>query len=338
MTDDFTAPRPNGPRPRTAAVATGALVVAVAAGLWGAWALRAADARLDDLEARLEMNAGEVSAREALLAEHDRRLAGTLDSLANDQAALGQRVDSLAGTARGPLLATEAEYLVRLASQRVALMRDPAGALALLAAADAALRDIRTADTHAARAAIAADIATLRQAAAVDTEALFLRLEALAAQVEQVATPSTVGAPSPGAPGARGAAGEAPAPGQGWWERLAGALSTLVTVRRTDTPFTPALTDSERTVAALNFRLRTEQAQLALLQRRGAVYAASLAQADAWLARLPGDNPVRRGALHRELTSLRAIDIGQRLPDLTGSLAASRALAARLAPDEASTP
>lgn len=329
MTDEFTPSARTRWRPLPAAIIVAALVLALALGLWAAHGTRAAQERTDVLEQNLD-------ARLVELAGQDRQVTAAIDTLAGTQTALERRLESLYSTRRSGLLAAEAEHMVRLAAQRLALLQDPAGALALLAAADAAILDIRDADTHAARAAIAADSTALRIAGRLDVEALYLRLAALPEQADRIAAQGRAGktpAESPAAPKET-----APAPAADWWSRAGAALSSLITVRRVDEHLDPMITDGERALAAQNFRLLVEHAQGALLQRRTGVYTNSLAQADAWLTRMVGGDPMLRAALRRELATLRTMDMDQPLPDLTASLTATRALVVRLTPEAGDMP
>lgn len=323
---------PSSPRRRALpALALACAVAALAIALFNWGSLRAGDQRLQALEQDTAARLAENAQRADTLTAQDRQLGETLAALSAGQDATSKRLDNLYGKRRSGLLAAEAEHLVRLAAQRLALMQDPAGALALLTTADAAIREIRDVDTHAARAALAADMAPLRAAGSVDIEAIYLRLAALPAQIDAIAGTDHDAPPPPLPP-----AGEAPAGTA--WDRLVQTLSTLVTVRRMDVPAEPVVAPGERALAAQHFRMLIDQAQLALLQRRPGIYGESLAQADRWLARLVGGDAARRNAVHRELSSLRALDIGPRLPDLTGTLAATRELAARLLPETGDTP
>ncbi|MFP5382793.1 MAG: uroporphyrinogen-III C-methyltransferase [Gammaproteobacteria bacterium] len=336
MTDEFTPSAGKGRRPWPAAVPTAVMVAALAFGLWAAYGAREARERADIAERNLDARITELAGEAAGRTGQDRQVAAAIDTLAERQSALERRVEGLYSTRRGGLLAAEAEHMVRLAAQRLALLQDPAGALALLAAADAAIRDIRDADTHAVRAAIAADSAALGAAGRLDVEVLYLRLAALPEQAERIAAQGRTGK----TPEEPVAAAQEPAPPQAldWRSRAGAALSSLITVRRVDQRLDPMITDGERALAAQNFRLLVEHAQAALLQRRTGIYTSSLAQAEAWLTRMAGGDPMLRAALRRELTTLRTVDMDQPLPDLTASLAATRALVVRLTPESGDTP
>lgn len=335
MTDDFYAPEYRRQRriSMIVVVIAGALTVAAALWLWDS--LRGLDAR----EALLSERIDALVQREESLGAQTQAQANALNTLSGAQGGIAQRLDALYGASRTGLLAAESEYLVRLATQRLALAHDAEGALTLLTAADAALRDIRDTDVHAARAALAADSARLRQVAMVDVESVYLRLAALPAQVDRVAT----GIDTPKKRAGNDASVEEKNTADldtdaSWWQRLTGVLKTLVNVRHVDTPLAPLVTRGEKQFAVQNFRLLIEQAQLALLQRQGDIYRHSLTQAGDWLDRLAAGDPVLRNAVRRELSSLQAIAPDTTLPDLGASLAATRALAVRAMPEAGATP
>lgn len=331
MTDEYTPSARTGRRPLPAAIAVTAIALALALGLWAAYGARTAQDRIDTLEQTLDTRLGEVDAQ-------GRQVTTRVDALAGSLAAQEQHLQSLHGTRRSGLLATEAEHMVRLAAQRLALLRDPAGALALLGVADAAIQDIRDADTHAARTAIAADSAALRAAGRLDIETLYLRLASMPEQADRLAAQGRANKASEATAAPAAPRESATPPAADWWSRVRAAFSSLITVRRIDERLDPMITDGERALAAQNFRLLVEHAQVALLQRRVGIYTDSLAQADAWLTRTAGGDPMLRAALRRELTTLRAMDIDQSLPELTASLAATRALVVRLTPEAGETP
>lgn len=332
MNDEFHAPEYRKRRQTSMLVALLAAALALAALLWLWQSVRSLDER--ELALRERMDA--LAEREEKLGAQAQAQAQALASLSGMQGGIAQRLDVLGGARRSGLLATEAEFLVRLAAQRLALAHDAGGALALLGSADAALREIRDADVHAARSAIAADNARLREAAALDIEAAYLRLAALPAQVERLATVDNAAkdtvTPPPAAPTAHGADQQSAA------QRLADALTTLVSVRRVDAPVAPLVTRGERQFAVQNFRLLIEQAQLAMLQRQGGIYRNSLTQAGDWLDRLASGDPLLRHAVRRELSALQALSPGAAMPSLDASLAATRALAVRLVPDAGAAP
>ena len=83
---------------------------------------------------------------------------------------------------RDSWLLAEAEYLLRLANQRLIMAGDTVAAQALLASADAVLRELDDVSLHPVRAAVASDLAAVRAVPEVDVEGIYLRLSALAEQ------------------------------------------------------------------------------------------------------------------------------------------------------------
>lgn len=318
MTDEFPLPGRATRRSAMPVLTIAAVAAAFALGIWVLNSLRELELRESAHGDRLGSQLASLDQREAELAAAQERIA--------------RQVATLSGARRDGLLATEAEHLARLAAQRLALMQDPLGAAALLGAADTTLREIHGADTHAARAALARDRALLQDAAAIDVEATWLRLAALPDRVDHIARPPVAASHTTPGPAVTPAADVGPLSG---WDRFRHAVFSLVTIRRVDEPAAPIVTAGERELAAQNFRLLVEQAQLALLQRHAGIYRESLAQAARWLDRIAAGDPVLRARVQQELTALRALDLGRKLPDLGDSLAATRALAMRLLPESA---
>lgn len=324
MNDDFSAPEIRR-RNQVSRFALALAALAVLVSLLWLWdRLRNVEAREELLRERIDV----LVQREDALSAQTQTLRQDVSALSGVQGGLSQRLDALYGARRAGLLAAEAEYLTRLAAQRLALAHDASGALTLLLAADAALADIRDTGVHAARTTLATDIARLRQLAAVDVEAVYLRLAALPPQVDRISE-RQLQAPAP----ATLALPAAAAAEEGWLARLGAELRTLVNIRRVDAPLAPLVTRGEKELAAQNFRLLVEQAQIALLQRQGPVYRHSLVQAGDWLERIASGDPVLRNAVRRELASLQTVAPDTSLPDLGASLAATRALATRLVPE-----
>ena len=100
--------------------------------------------------------------------------------------AQGKRLVELGSTTRSDWLLAEAEYLARLARQRLQTERRVKSPLALLQSVDAILTQIDDPNLMQARAAVAADITSLRLTPDVDREGIYLELQALASNVEKL--------------------------------------------------------------------------------------------------------------------------------------------------------
>jgi uroporphyrin-3 C-methyltransferase len=254
----------------------------------------------------------------------DARLAGLdarVEELAESGAALQKEFVAISTADRRDWALAEAEYLERLAGQSLLMGREVRGALALLEAADAVLRDLDDPALHGARAALANDIAALRAVAQFDVEGVYLRLSALVAQVpalalmEHSSPQALAGATSDGS--------EAAVPG--WWSRVTAVLGRYVVVRHRSESIMPLLPLAEESQLRMNLRLGLEQAKLALLAAEAAVYRDALAQVRSLAAAYLAAGAAANRAFIDEVDALSAVDVAPPLPDVSGSLRALRA-------------
>ncbi|MEH6467142.1 MAG: uroporphyrinogen-III C-methyltransferase, partial [Porticoccus sp.] len=257
----------------------------------------------------------------------------------NQQAALSQatselqlninsharRLRELSTTSRTDWLLAEAEYLIRLANQRLLTERNTKNAIALLITADEILRDLDEVDLLAVRGALAKGITALRMSSGVDREGLYLQLKALSEQLVQLPliAPELL-------EGDRVTLETESVTDDGWqgqllqgFYRAVDGVGELIRVRRRNAPLEPLLSPEEDQFLRHNLGMMMEQAQLALLREEQAVYQASLAKAKKWL----GDYfDLNEGAkqLVEQLSQLEQQNIVQQLPDISGGLEALR--------------
>ena len=170
---------------------------------------------------------------------------------------------------RDSWLLAEAEYLLRLANQRLIMAGDTVAAQALLASADAVLRELDDVSLHPVRAAVASDLAAVRAVPEVDVEGIYLRLSALAEQAGKLVIfefPEREAQP-------RGTAAEdwQARLQQGYAEALV-KLSDYVIIRRRDVPMQALMDPQWEGLVRQNLRMLMEQAQVALLSGNQALY------------------------------------------------------------------
>jgi len=240
------------------------------------------------------------------------------------------RLRELSTTTRSDWLLAEAEYLMRLASQRLVTERNTKNPVALLETADQILRDIDDVDLFPVRKSLAQDITRLRMAGSVDREGLFLQLEALSQQMSKLPLldSNPVGGLSAGSEALPEIAEVSES--QSWQVRLNESFesaltqfSKLVRVRQRDNPVEPLLSPDEEIFVRHNLRLLMEQAQLSLLREEQAVFETSVNKARHWLALYFEFND-NTGVLVEQVESLANRRIVQELPDISGSLEALR--------------
>ncbi len=257
-----------------------------------------------------------------------------------------RRLRSLSTTSREDWLLAEAEYLLRLAQQRLLMERSGSGAVALLVAADDILRQVDDADLFPVRDKLQRDITQLKLLPQVDRQGLYLQLLAVIGQIEQLPmipvwqaeslTVERTGDEQPVSDVAE--TGVWPTVKASFW-RVMAQLKDQVRIRRDDEPLQPLLPPDAGGYLKQNLRFLLEQAQLAMLREETAVYQASLAQADALLLEYfaTQDTAQRLAAQVRDLA---AQPIAIELPSINGSLLALQDYIRRLhrLDDRAGTP
>ncbi len=212
-------------------------------------------------------------------------------------------------------LHAEAEYLLRLANQRLQLERDVKGAKALLKAADKRLTDADNPALIPVRRAIQSELAALDSVPTVDRTGLYL---ALMAQQEQLADlPLKQDVEEMAAQNGDDSSLEG-----GWQQqlsRLGGELKDLVVIRRHDEALEALVTPEQESYLRQNVRLLLEQAQLALLKTEPKLYQASLDKAITLIDRYyDTERDAVKTSLER-LESLRDKTIRPELPDISES-------------------
>lgn len=298
----------------------------VVAGLWGGQDEPAPAAKT------LPANAPAVTAREDILStvnaldgrleEHNARLSADIEALGSRLTELQLQVNSqrsrlqqLSTTSREDWLLAEAEYLLRLANQRILTERQTGNALSLMMAADAILRDLDDTDLFPVRKALAADITKVKMAGIVDREGIYLRLDGLIQAIPELRAPLRETAEEEIAT----VATQSTDP---WYLKLLEnaraaliKMSGIVRVERVDVPIAPVMLPSEQQLLHLNLRMALEQTQLALMREEEKIFAASLTRAEELVA--GSFVKTRQAAMFREeIRGLSREKITQPLPEL----------------------
>ena len=270
------------------------------------------------LEAQLAEERRERQSQQAALSQATSELQLNINSHA-------RRLRELSTTSRTDWLLAEAEYLIRLANQRLLTERNTKNAIALLITADEILRDLDEVDLLTVRGALSKGITALRMSSSVDREGLYLQLKALSEQLVHLPliAPELL-------EGDRVTLETESVTDDGWrgqllqgFYRAVDGVSELIRVRRRNAPLEPLLSPEEDQLLRHNLGLMMEQAQLALLREEQAVYQASLAKAKKWL----GDYfDLNEGAkqLVEQLSELEQQNVVQQLPDISGGLESLR--------------
>ena len=235
--------------------------------------------------------------------------------------AQGARLVELGSTTRSDWLLAEAEYLTRLAKQRLQTERNTKSPLALLESVDAILQQLDEPNLIQVRNAVAADITALRLVEDIDRQGVYVELNALAASIKKLLimevdkplelatetkqqnTPQDVGV----------------------LDKFLADFSGLIRVRERQSPIEPILERAEEQTVRQNLQMMLEQAQLALLREEQVIYQQSLLKAQEYLLRFFKMTATAEGISQR-LQRLADTNIIQQLPDIHRSLKAMQDL------------
>lgn len=259
-------------------------------------------------------------------------LAGLEQRLANN----ASRLRNLEATDRHDWLLAEAEYLLRLANQRMLMERGTEGALVLMQNVDALLRDMDNDELFAVRQQLARDITAVKLAPVVDRSGLYLQLAALVESVETLSDlPSDLTIAAEPVPVAEAMLNESEQQ-SGVWQQLQNhfwsAMSSVgqhIRVRHHDQPIVPVLPPKSSAYVRQNIRLILERAQLAMLRENTDIYQHSIQEARKVLLRYFATQE-RGQIIAAELETLAQINVRTQLPDIGGSLSALREYTDRL--------
>ena len=251
----------------------------------------------------------------------------------------GKRLQSLTSTSREDWQLAEAEYLLRLAGQRLLMERGTTGAIALLEAADQLLLKLEDLDLFSVREKLSRDLTALKLAKAVDQAGVYLRLAGLSEQVmalpllpnqlrENTISTVPVNVTSP-------VDTATPAPMTAWQQlkqnffTAFSGMGEFIKIRQHDQQPQALLPIDGGLYLQQNIRLSIERAQLALLREEQKIYTGSLEQAAQLLNRYY-DTQAQARELVSELQIQAQQSIVIELPSINGSLLALQDYTAQL--------
>jgi len=220
----------------------------------------------------------------------------------------------------------EAEYLLRVASQKLLLEADTRSAIALLEDADAALLASGNNRVYATREAISAELLQLRNVEAIDRQGLHLQLGMLATQLANVEMRSSMrqNFENRRAREAQsvevGRSSGSDSATTGWLDASLDFLGSVFVWRKREESSVAMLAPGSENIIRQNLQLMVEQAQLALLMRDNEVYRRSLGKSLEWIRLyVVTDTPAAQLVIDG-LLELGAMDIDPLLPSLGQSL------------------
>lgn len=324
------AEAPNSPPPRrgTTPLVVALIALVASAGLWLQQVSRTAadQTRAEEL--------GRMQRQLVILEERIERERVDLARLAQTMGTEGQASDSL--TARighledavGHLsgsgeqirftwLIAQTEYYLRIANAQESLAGDAASALTALQLADDHLRDAGDPRMVKVRQLLAGEIAALRALPKMDREGIALKLGTLARELPSLRRKQSVST--------RFDRHDDADPGNlSGWDRLVialrKALFSVVSVRRSDAPATPLMSDEGIAILLRSLDLELQMARLAALRGETDVFRSSVKSVAARLAQYFDAGTPEVAAALATLNELAATPLPHTLPDVSASL------------------
>lgn len=236
--------------------------------------------------------------------------------------AQNKRLLAMSTITREDWLLAEAEYLLKLANQRILIERSAEGAEALLTEADAILRDLEDPDLFPLRKAVNNDLAALRLVQKIDVEGIYLTIDGLINQLSSLplkptrqdimTETDTEGPEDKGVQGWRAALNRS-------FTTFVNTLGRYIRVRDHSVEAKALLAPDTAQYLLHNLRLILERAQLALLREQPHIYQQSLQQAETYIARYFPESE-RAQQYRQQLVTMSQKTIVTKLPDISPSL------------------
>lgn len=246
-----------------------------------------------------------------------------LSALSNGVSELQQRVANAPMPGDAPAsvdedwMWSEAEYLLRLANQKLQLEGDSDSALLLLNSVNDMLSRTEDPALLTVRRAIAEELLAVRSIEQVDTAGLYVRLDSLDELVDQLSLRSALMENYSAQLADRR---DAPAEGQGFVARTLALFSSIFVWQRWDNAPEALLPPQQESTLKQNLHVLLGQAQLALLLGEDAVYRNSLRKAADWTSTYFAIDSGTGRTLSEELGTLAGFSIVEQRPDISSSL------------------
>ena len=287
---------------------------------------------IEELRMQVEQKIQEAEIRQQVIedtldkefVEQQSAIQSSLNDMAEQLDNNNARLLSLSSVNRDEWKLQEAQYLLRLADQRILLEKDSQNALALALSADDVLREIDQADLMGVRKLLAEEISVLKVVGVIDREGIYLRLSAVSNQIDAIPFITPLGAQE-------SLLEEEIVPENETFKQkmtryfygVLHKLGSYVRVRDHGKTINAVLPPSEQKYLQQNLHLMLEQAQVALLRNEEGIYQESLVKAQNWINQYYSLNE-KATAVLEELQALQQEEVA---PDLTNFSNSSAALA-----------
>ena len=178
------------------------------------------------------------------------------------------------------------------------------------------------------RQAIAGDLQKLRNIEVLDREGIYLRLDNLLAEMENIDPLNSMRTEFENRRNAESQPSQSGSDANNFLDSSFEFLGSIFVWREWEETPQAMLALGQDDLIKQNLRLMLEQAQLALLMRDNSLYQQAMAKSQDWFQRYAVTDSLQGQTLTGEINQLRAIDINPVLPALSQSLALINQLAA----------
>jgi len=222
----------------------------------------------------------------------------------------------------------EAQYLIGIANQKLGLEGDVRTAISQLEIADQALVDSGSSTAFAVRQGLASDLQKLRSIEVLDREGIYLRLDSLLAEMENIDLLNSMRTDFENRRNAESQPLQLGSEANNFLDSSFEFLGSIFVWREWEDTPQAMLAPGQDELIKQNLRLMLEQAQLALLLRDSSLYQQAMAKSQDWFQRYAVTDSAQGEILGAELDELSVMDIDPLLPTLSQTLTLINQLAA----------
>ena len=283
-----------------------------------------AGAEFEAMQKRMEADRSKLDEVEQTIGEQlalSRSLQAAADSMHGRLAAAEAAVTGMSTReldARGELDIAEVDYLLRLANERLKLFSDPAAADQALEVADMHLAALDNPMYLGVRQDIAVARRDLASVNIPDYMEITSRLDSV--QEDIASLPFRRSAPA--------TAASEQAAGDGWWEKVKGVFSGLVTVRRSTEEENKRISLQDKDFIRQRVWLQLEIAHLSLMHRDQEAFRTSLKRVQESLSAWFDADDNSYQTVRQGIDDLMAIEVKVDVPDITAPWSTLRLLRA----------
>ena len=269
--------------------------------------------------APLELSLPDNLADTRMLDELSASLDSRINALARNAANMQERIGAFPqARSSDELMWAEAEYLLRLANQKLQLEGDGDSALLILSAVDEMLRDSEEISVLGVRDVLGSEMLALRNMEYVDVSGLYMRINNLMPMIDQLSLrDAMVDNYNKQLTQTRD---EIELSDEGMIDRALAMLQSIFVWQEWDVEPEALLPPPQEAVLKQNLRLMLEQAQLSLLMAEAQVYTDSLAKGKQWIDRYFAIDTGAGRTLKEEIEALAETRITVSRPNISGSL------------------